>query len=247
MNRVRMVVSHQALVLALIGGLGWGGAASAEDSSRQRLLDSDPDVIYMDQVTDRVLQLEVGQPATVFGDKEGNRRLGTLKAGQKVPILAITDRAYRVRGQGMTDRLAGWVSPQAFVTQDPEFVSKLKAFYHRQLKVNQLIAAKQIAIGMSLDEVAKSRGAPTKTVVRETPGGKSGRWEYIEYEEVKHYANQVDPVTGMVFRQLVSVTREEKGKTVVEFENSAVSAIEETEDHKVANMKIVLQPFYYFW
>jgi hypothetical protein len=234
-------------VLLSVGLMVAGLTDSRSEDNRRKLLDSEPDVVYLEEVTDRVLELEVIKASTVFGDKDGNRRLGTLKEGQKVPVLAITDRAYRVRGQGMTDGIAGWVSPQAFAYKDPKFVDQLKEFYQRQLKVKKLIDAKEVAIGMSMDEVTRSRGAPTKTLVRETPGGKSGRWEYIDFEEVKHYVDRVDPKTQMIYRQLVSVTREEKGKTVIEFENGFVSAMEEAENHKIANTRIIIPPLQYCW
>ena len=59
--------------------------------------------------------------------------------------------------------------------------------------------------------------SPTKTTVRQTEKGRSGSWEFIEYEEIPHYTYVRDPSTGRVFRQLSHVTKEEKGKTVVEF------------------------------
>ena len=92
-----------------------------------------------------------------------------------------------------------------------------------------------------------SRGKPTKTNLRKTATGQSGRWEFIEYEDVNNYVTEIDRLTGQAFRRLVSVTRVEKGKTSVEFENDVVSAIEESEDHQGGNVRIIVPPLVFHW
>ena len=88
---------------------------------------------------------------------------------------------------------------------------------------------------------------PTKTSVRKTATGQSGRWDFIQYEDVKNYATEVDRTTGQTFRRLVSVTRVEKGKTAVEFENDIVTAVEESEDHQGSNVRIIVPPLVFGW
>jgi ABC-type sulfate transport system substrate-binding protein len=83
--------------------------------------------------------------------------------------------------------------------------------------------------------------------LRRTKQGQSGKWEYIDYEEVKHYVTRVDPLTGAAYRQLSHVTQEEKGKTVIEFEDEVVTAIEESEDRKGGNVRIVVPPVVFGW
>ena len=104
-----------------------------------------------------------------------------------------------------------------------------------------------MAVGMTLDEVALSRGKPTKTSVRKTEKGESGRWEYIDYEEVKNYATRVNPATGAVYRQLISVTQVEKGRTAVEFVDNVITAIEESENQQGGNVRIIVPPVVYGW
>lgn len=222
-------------------------AMSVAQPARKSLLDSDPGVIYLDQVFEKPLELTVAQEAPVFSDKNAVRKLGTLKANQKVKLEAITDKAYRVRGQGLHDGISGWVGPFAFTSPDPEFVAHLKQLYDRQMKVKELIEAKELAIGMTLKEVQTVLGKPTKTTMRKTLKGESGQWEYIEYEEIKHYADRVDPFTGMLYRQLVSVTREEKERTVVEFEDGYVTALEESKSRRPRNLTIVLPQVTCHW
>lgn len=214
---------------------------------RKSLLDSDPNVVYLERTSKNPIELKVLKEAPVFSDTGGKVRLGTLKADQTVRLEAMTDKVYRVRGQGTRDGIAGWVAPWAFTSKDPDFVAHLKELYQRQIQVQAMIEARKIAVGMTLDEVAQSFGRPTKTSIRKTNKGESGRWEFIEYEEVKHYVTRIDPVTREAYRQLSHVTREEKGRTNVEFENNIVTAIEESEDRQGGNVRIIVPPVVFGW
>jgi hypothetical protein len=214
---------------------------------RKSLLDSDPTVVYLDQTLKKTIDLQVIKDAPVFSDKEGKQRLGTLKGNQTVRLEAITDKIYRVRGQGTRDGIAGWAAPWAFSSTDPEFVAHLKSLYERQIQIQNLIAKNQVAIGMTLDEVTLSKGKPTKTTTRKTATGESGRWDFIEYEDVKNYVTEVDRATGNTYRRLVSITRVEKSKSFVEFENDVVTAVEESEDHQATKSRIVVPPQIFQW
>jgi hypothetical protein len=222
-------------------------AAEPKKTERKSLLDSDPDVVYLESALKKPVDLKVIKEAPVFSDKEGKIRLGTLKAEQTVRLEAITDKIYRVRGQGTRDGIAGWVAPWAFSSKDPEFVARLKQLYERQIQVQALIKDKQVAVGMTLDEVSDSRGKPTKTSLRKTDKGQSGRWEYIDYDQVKNYVTRIDPTTGAAYRQLASVTQVEKSRTAVEFENDVVTAVEESEDHQGGNVRIIVPPLVFGW
>jgi hypothetical protein len=217
-------------------------------AERKSLLDSEPGVIYLADVVEAPIKLKVIKEAPVFSDKEGKIRLGYLKADQTVELEGMTEKAYRVRGQGRTNNgIVGWVGPHAFSHPQEDFVAKLKQLYDRQIAVNRIIEDKGIAIGMTLDEVDKSRGKPTKTSVRRTAKGEAGSWEYIDYEEVKHYITRIDPVSGQAYRELSHVTREEKGKTVVEFEDGLVTALQEDENHGPGNVRIIVPPLVFGW
>ena len=223
------------------------GAEVKPAKARKSLLESDPDVVYLAQTIKKPIELTVIKEAPVFSDKGGVSRIGTLKAGQTLPLEEMTDKVYKVRGQGTRDAVAGWVQPSAFSSKDPDFVANLKKLYIRQIDVQALIAAKKVAIGMTLDEVALSRGKPTKTTLRRTNTGQSGTWEYIDYETLNHYTTRIDPRTGQAYRQLAYSTQEEKSKVVIEFTNDVVSAIEESEDHKGGNVRIVVPPVVFGW
>jgi hypothetical protein len=221
--------------------------AEIKRQERKSLLDSEPDVVYLDQVYRQPVELKVVKEAPVFSDREGRHKLGTLKANQTVRLEAITERVYRVRGQGTRDGIAGWVAPWAFTSKDPDFVAHFKQLYARQIEVGKLIAAKQLAVGMTLDEVGKVRGKPTKTTLRKTEKGQTGRWDFIDYEEVKHYITRIDPATGVAYRQFSHVTQVEKGRTSVEFEDEIVTSVEESEDRQGGNVRIVVPPVVFGW
>jgi len=213
------------------------------------MLEQDPEVVYLDRHFEQAFELRVVKEAPVFSDKGGKHRLGTMRAGQSVKLEAMTDRAYRVRGQGTRDGIAGWVPPWAFepAWDDDDFVGNLKKLYARQQEVKRLIAAREVAIGMTMDEVAEARGKPTKTTVRRTDKGQSGRWEFIDYDEEKHYVSVPDPLTGVIYRRLSHVTQVEKGKTVVEFEDDVVTAIEESKNRGRGTVRIVVPPVVFGW
>ena len=231
-----------ALILLLAGAL----VASAQQ--RRSLLDSDPEVVYLADHLDRVVELRIIKAAPIYSDKEGKRPLGSVTPGQVVELQAMTERAYRVSARTNGNKVVGWVAPWAFASKDPDFVENLAKLYKRQLEVAKLIEERRAAIGMTLEEVGKALGSPTKTTLRQTDKGRSGRWEFIDYEAVNHYNYVRDPLTGRVFKQLSHVTKEEKGKTVVEFENEVVTAIEESETREgAARVRIIVPPVILAW
>ena len=231
----------------LVLALALTASAEIKRQERRSLLDSEPGAVYLEPVLGKNLALDVIKEAPVFSDTEGKHRLGTLKADQTVKLEAVTDRIYRVRGQGTHGGIAGWVAPWAFTSKDPQFVTHLKEFHERQIQVQQFIDAKQVAVGMTLDEVSQARGKPTKTTVRKTEKGESGKWEYIDYEQVKHYITRVDPSSGQYYRQLSHIEQVEKGRTNVEFGDGIVTAVEESVDRQGGNVRIVVPPLVFGW
>lgn len=238
----------KAGIIALLG-LALVLPMSAETKQqRKSLLNSEPDVIYLADILEEPIKLKVTKEAPVFSDKEGRQRLGFLKANQTVDLEGMTEKAYRIRGMGRTNNgIAGWVGPHAFSHPQEDFVAKLKQLYERQIAVNKIIAEEGVAIGMTLGEVEKSRGKPTKTSLRRTAKGEAGSWEYIDYDEVKHYVTRIDPLSGRAIRQLSHVTREETGKTVVEFEDGLVTALQEEENKGPGNVRIIVPPLVFGW
>lgn len=219
----------------------------ADLREKSSLLNSDPDVVYTEEFTDKKIELLVLKPATVYSTKKGGRKLGVLKVDTKVTLIGLTGKAYKIRGTATHGGVSGWVSPKALGSKDRDFVENFKKVYERQKVVRDLIARHEVAIGMSVEEVSASLGRPTKTKVRQTIKGKTGVWEFIQYEEQDHYQTVRDPLTGRVFRQYSHTTKEELGKIVLEFEGEVVTAIEETENNEGGKVKIVAPPLVFGW
>lgn len=237
-----------ALVSALLLSLFLPASAQTRRSERKSLLDREPDVIHLAEHVKKPIELRVIKEATVFSDKNGKNKLGTLAADQVVVLEAMTEKAYKVRGKGAKHGIAGWVGPHAFASKDPDFVANLKKLHARQIQVQALIDERQVAIGMTMEEAAKARPEkPTKTTVKQTGKGRTGRWEFIEYEQVSHYNYVRDPISGQVFKQLSYVSDEEKNKTVIEFENDVVTSLEESERKSGGGVTIVVPPVVFAW
>ncbi|MEJ6724316.1 MAG: hypothetical protein QNK80_06285 [Akkermansiaceae bacterium] len=211
-------------------------------------LNDDPDVVYVQEFSEKPIKLKVAKAGWVFSSKKGGRKRGALQVNSSVELVGFTEKAYQIRGKRQNgEGVSGWVSPAALTAKDKEFAKKFKAVFERQIVVRELIASKELAIGMTDLEVSKVLGRPTKSKVRRTAKGQSSTLEYIDYEIENHYANFRDPTTGGVYRKLTHQTKEEKSKTVVEFENGIVVAIEESEDNGKARRRIVAIPVTFFW
>jgi len=216
-------------------------------TDRESGMNSDPEVVYLTEITDKEVKLKVIKEAPVYADKDGNHRLGFLRTDQLVDLEEITDKAYRVRGKGTKYGIAGWVAPWAFSHPDEDFEKKLLQLYKRQIVVRKIIENGNIAIGMTPQEVSKSLGEPNKTSIRLTAKGESGSWEFLDYHEVKHYVTTVDRLTGQAFRTFSHVTREEKNKTLVEFKDGVVTVIEESENNGPPQVRIIVPPLVFGW
>ena len=134
---------------------------------RKSLLDSDPSVDHLTGLPDMQIDLQIIKNAPIFSDINGKSKLGEIRANQKVRIEAITDRAYKVRGKGLVNDVAGWVGPTAFASKDPNFIENLKKFHKRQVEVNKCIAEKKVALGMTTEEVTQALGSPKKSTLRQ--------------------------------------------------------------------------------
>jgi len=220
------------------GELSLGKLESAA-GKRRSLIDSDPNVIYVRELIsdEQGVELAIVAPGRVYSTKTGGRSLGTLSKG-KVKLIGFDDRACKVQGQGKI----GWVKPSILKAKKGNLQELLKTVYEREIEVRRLIAAGEVALGMSRAEVMRVLGEPTKQSLRRTAEGVGGTMEFIEYEEVKHFDSVVDRFTGSVFRRFSHSTQEEKSKTIVEFEDDVVSAIEESESESGGEVKIVRRP-----
>lgn len=205
-------------------------------------------VVYVEEFAPKGINLKVEKPGWVYSTNQGGRKRGSLKVGIDVELVSFTEKAYFVRGKRDNGiGVSGWVTPAAFSSKDPKFVEKLKQVHTRQLIVRELIEKKEIAIGMTPEEVSQVHTRPTKTRVKRTAKGQTTVWEFVEYDTVSHFNTVRDPYTGQIFRQLTHTTNEEKYKIVVEFENGYASSIEISKNNGPRNPTIVGAPIVFAW
>ena len=214
--------------------------AGSQLSFAGSLLDNDPEVVVFEPKDEMILL--VVKESTVFATKKGGRKLGTYPVDTKLRVLGMTDKGYKVKGKAKHSLVTGWVSPKNLASKQPKFVEELKQYYEREMEIRELIANKEVAIGMTIDEVEQSIGQPTKKESRITKDGRTGKWEFIKGKERKHYTNTVDPRTGQVFRRFSHVTIEEQEKLTIEFENNVVTAISSLENNSAGNIRIIVPP-----
>ncbi|MDA7531313.1 hypothetical protein N8532_02995 [Akkermansiaceae bacterium] len=205
-------------------------------------------VVYVEEFAPKGIKLKVEKPGWVYSTKQGGRKRGSLKVGINVELVSFTEKAYFVRGKRDNGiGVSGWVTPTSFSSKDPKFVAKLKQVHARQLLVRELIEKKEVAIGMTPEEVSKIHTRPTKTKVKRTAKGQTTIWEFIKYETISHFNTVRDPSTGQIFRQLTHTTNEEKSKIVVEFENGFASSIEISKNNGPGNPTTVGAPIIFAW
>ena len=205
-------------------------------------------VVYVEEFAPKGINLKVEKPGWGYSTNQGGRKRGSLKVGIDVELVSFTEKAYFVRGKRDNGiGVSGWVTPAAFSSKDPKFVEKLKQVHTRQLIVRELIEKKEIAIGMTPEEVSQVHTRPTKTRVKRTAKGQTTVWEFVEYDTVSHFNTVRDPYTGQIFRQLTHTTNEEKYKIVVEFENGYASSIEISKNNGPRNPTIVGAPIVFAW
>lgn len=233
------LVISSCIALSIIGV----STTSAAPPKRSPL-NNDPEVLYMEHYTAKEIVFITTGPLAAYSSKKGanSRKLTTFQAGSKVKLIALTDKAYRVSGQGKNGKTLGWVNPKKLASKDPKFIDNLKKVYERQMIVNSLLTNNEVAIGMTINEVKLSLGEPTKKTSKVTKDGRSGKWQFIESEEVKHYNHLTDPRTGQIYKRLSHITTEEKSNITIEFENKVVTSITRVEDNGPDKIKIITPP-----
>ncbi len=215
-----------AIVCFAGGALILPGAAWAELGPKSKL-GREKGAIYLEDILDKDIRLKVKQAAPIFYQLDGKRRLGTMVAGSEVTLLALSDRAYRVRGKATHAQVSGWMGPDYLDGLDDELKENLKKLYARQLIVEDLIDNKQVALGMTMDETKRALGEPTRTSSKLDKTGRKDTFEYITYKRVPQYTTGTDDF-GQLYTSVIYV-QVETGKVSIEFEDEMVTSIAESE------------------
>jgi hypothetical protein len=237
----RSIVSSVVLglVISLMAGAAWGSGLNRE-----------PGVIYLEDVVKQPIMLKVLRPSTVYLGLDAQRNVGTLIPDREVQLLAMSDRAFRVKGQAQHDQVSGWVRPSDMGGMTDEFKDNLKKLYARQVLVEDLISKKQVALGMTLDEVFRAMGEPTKKNTKVDAEGRKDTFEYITYKNVAVSTGRTSVLPGGGFYDGFTYVKVEDGKVTIEFEDEMVTSIAESEGGAAAAVpgavRIVPRPIFLF-
>lgn len=236
-----------ALILALAVITSMPAQITRAQSNERSNLMREPGALYLEDLSpapEEPIELIVLEPASAFGDTKAQRKLGTFERNQIVHLLAVSEFAYKVRGNARNGRLAGWVSKKLVGSKDKELESKLDAVVKRHKLIEELVEKRQIAIGMTPDEVGRVLGTPTRRESKVTAKGRETVWEFITYDTITHFDYIRDPSTGQTYKRATSTEKVETGKVRVEFTDDVATAISETEDNpRAGGLKIVPVPF----
>ena len=227
------------LTLALLALLipAFAPAGLSEKSSLSR----EPGAVYVEDLFDKPVRLALQKDAPIFYQLDGKRRLGTLAAGQDVKLVAISDRAYRVRGRAAQGEVSGWIGTAFVKDPSPDFRDNMKKLHERQQLVEKLIDAKEVALGMTPDEVVASLGAPDERSSKVDANTMTESYAYLTYNKVPQVTPRRDAY-GRIYNA-VTYVKVETGRRTINFTDGVVSSLEENE--KASNKstaKIVVPP-----
>ena len=222
-----------ALVIPLTGR---GGTVIREEGA-----------IYLEDLLAKPVKLATIAEAPCFWKIDRQKFLGTLRKGQLVEVQAVSEGAYRVRGQAKQGQVLGWVEPKYLSPLKPEFLENLRQNAARQAEVEALIARNEVAINMTPEEVMRALGKPAKKTSRLDATGREELWEFVRFERVPQEVNTTDRygrlVTNYVYVKVPT------GKLNVTFKNNLTAELEQTEGtlDRAARVKIVAVPFQLFY
>jgi hypothetical protein len=99
-------------------------AIKHEDRNTSRLI-PEKGAVYLEGLVNHELKVQINQTGPAYSDVNGKRWIGNVNPNQVAVLLAVSDRAYRVRAQAQQGQIAGWIS-KGIVTGVPEgFEEKL--------------------------------------------------------------------------------------------------------------------------
>jgi hypothetical protein len=227
-----------SLLVFLMGWSLWNGAAWAQDSTANPFREEG--ALYLEDLLEDPIKLKVLKPVNTYASLKGKRYLGTLRVGQEVTLVAVSERAYRVRGKAQQGQIVGWAGPAFFKKLAPDFVANLKKAAERKAMVADLIENEQVALGMTGEEVEASLGEPTKRSAKVTAEGKKETLEYITYDKVPQ-TSWARNAFGFLYKRTTYV-KVEKSKLTITLNDDLVSGIEESETNEDRRDRGIIVP-----
>lgn len=217
--------------------LGLSAQTAKRPTSR---LAVEPGTIHVEDILPKPVFMKVVQDSPIFVSAKMDRAVGSMAPGTIVKLVGLSDTAFRVRGKARHGDTSGWLPAAAVAHPDPNLVANVRKLHERQVKVEELIAAHQIALGMTGDEVAASMGKPTRKSSKLSAGGKEEKLEYVIYERVPQYNTSIDAF-GRAF-QTVTYIKVETGSLAVNLKDNVVESIEETKGNPLGGGGVKIIP-----
>lgn len=237
--------SGVALVAVFLAGVGFASVVLAQVPGSGSSLPVEEGAIAVEDLFEKPLELEVLKPAPIFLQLDARRQIGTLLADQKVTLVAVSDRAYRVRGKAQHGPVVGWVGTAFLKEPQPDFYARMKEFAARQEAVQELIENREVALGMTVDEAIASLGRPDERTSKVDANITKESLSYVTYSREPRTIQRRD-VYGRIFFSIVYV-KVETGRRTVHFEDGVLTSIEESEKRPdVGRLKIVPAPIIIF-
>lgn len=205
----------------------------------------EPGALYLSDFDTPPLKLQLKGPTPAFFGIDLGRYAGTLRYPQRVEVQAISDGAFRVRGNAQQGQVLAWIPPEALEGVPADLLGNLRAAEERRKVVDDLISRNEVAIGMTMEEVRKSIGRPKRTTKRANAEGSEEIWEYIRYKLVPQQTvvnTPSGPAVSTIFIRVPSGTME------VRSQDGIVQSLEQTEGTLAgAGVSIVVPPVVISW
>lgn len=224
--QTRRILLRQLGFLTLLS-LASASPAPAQLFKKASALSREKGAIYLEDATDKDVKVTTTAEAEVFSNLRGERRLGVIPPGRSVSIIAISKTALRIRGRAVHDNVVGWIARSAATPVNEKFIEQLRAAAERRQTVDALIAKKEIAVGMTQEEVEAALGAPSERNSRVDASGRRDSLDYITYRTVSRQVVQYDQF-GQPYYVFVP-QKIETGRRSVEFVNGVVASYTESE------------------
>jgi hypothetical protein len=209
-------------------------------ADRPSALLREPGSVYLEDLAVKSVKLVTVADTAVFSKPADGRFLGTIRKGASVELVAITDAAFRVRGQATQGGVVGWVDPKGIQEVKPDFLESLRKNAKRKAEVDALVSNGEVALNMTSDEVAAALGKAQKKTSKLDAGGRKDVWEFVRYARVPQDTTGYDR-NGRLVTNTIYV-KVPIGKLTVNFENNLVSSLESSEGTAEVQSPIRLVP-----
>lgn len=233
---------NKALLPLVIFCLCAGTVTASAQLSTQRksTLAAEPGAIDVEDLLKRPLTMKVLQESPIYSNMAMTQALGSMPPGTLVRLVAISDTGYRVRGRARHGDVAGWVRTSDLLAPHPDVIANLKKLHQRQSEVAELIAAKQIALGMTSEEVRASLGKPNRKSSKLSASGREETLEYVVYDRIPQYSTGLDAFGRPI--QTVVYIKVETGSMSVILKDDVVESIEETKGNPLGTGGVKIVP-----